>query len=314
MANVDIRLGHKNTAWFSANTTLVLKDGQMVVCSDGANKGKYKIGDGTTQLSVLTFYGGTSVLPAWGSITGTLSSQTDLQTALNAKQNTITTGTTAQYLRGDLSLATFPTNVSSFSNDSGYITSSALTPYLTIASAASTYQPIGTYATASNSMSFTNKSGNISQWINDSGYVSANTFSLQLSHAPNSSAFAANNIRYWSNIFFDTSAPRATAGQQLIRLPFNATVKSAVITTWNASGGVSQTNSTVFLRINGIDQALSSAVLWSSSAATTVNNQITGLNIPITTSDSFEIKIQMGNLVTAPSASAVCSVTLYLDK
>lgn len=31
-------------------------------------------------------------------------------------------GTTAQYLRGDLSLATFPTNVSSFVNDSGYIT------------------------------------------------------------------------------------------------------------------------------------------------------------------------------------------------
>lgn len=59
----------------------------------------------------------------WGAITGTLNSQTDLQTALNGKQNTITTGTTAQYFRGDLSLATFPTNVSTFSNDAGYITS-----------------------------------------------------------------------------------------------------------------------------------------------------------------------------------------------
>lgn len=147
MANVDIRLGHKNTAWFTTNSTLVLKDGQMVVCSDGANQGKYKIGDGTTQLSALTFYGGVSVSPAWGSITGTLSNQTDLQTALNGKQNTITTGTTSQYLRGDLSLATFPTNVSSFTNDSGYITSSALSPYLTIANAALTYQPIGSYLT-----------------------------------------------------------------------------------------------------------------------------------------------------------------------
>lgn len=147
MANVDIRLGHKNTSWFTTNSTLVLKDGQMVVCSDGANQGKYKIGDGTIQLSALTFYGGVSVSPAWGSITGTLSSQTDLQTALNGKQNTITTGTTAQYLRGDLSLATFPTNVSSFTNDSGYITSSALSPYLTIANAALTYQPIGSYLT-----------------------------------------------------------------------------------------------------------------------------------------------------------------------
>jgi len=66
----------------------------------------------------------------WGSITGTLSDQTDLQSALNAKQDTITTGTTAQYFRGDLSLATFPTLVSSFTNDAGYITSSALSGYV----------------------------------------------------------------------------------------------------------------------------------------------------------------------------------------
>ena len=44
----------------------------------------------------------------WGSITGTLSSQTDLQNALNAKFNN-PTGTTSQYLRGDGSVATFPT-------------------------------------------------------------------------------------------------------------------------------------------------------------------------------------------------------------
>lgn len=70
--------------------------------------------------------GGSGGSSAWGSITGTLSSQTDLQTALNAKQNTITTGTTAQYLKGDLSLGTFPTNVSTFTNDSGYLTSNAV--------------------------------------------------------------------------------------------------------------------------------------------------------------------------------------------
>ena len=52
---------------------------------------------------------------AWGSITGTLSNQTDLQTALNGKYST--------------------------SNPAGYITSSALTPYLTISSASSTYTP-----------------------------------------------------------------------------------------------------------------------------------------------------------------------------
>ena len=42
----------------------------------------------------------------WGSITGTLSSQTDLQSALNAKENTITAGTTSQYYRGDKTFQT----------------------------------------------------------------------------------------------------------------------------------------------------------------------------------------------------------------
>jgi hypothetical protein len=45
----------------------------------------------------------------WGSIVGTLSSQTDLQTALNGKFNN-PTGTTSQYIRGDGSLATLPTS------------------------------------------------------------------------------------------------------------------------------------------------------------------------------------------------------------
>ena len=49
---------------------------------------------------------GTSAV--WGNITGTLSNQTDLQTALNAKFNN-PTGTVSQYIRGDGSIATFPT-------------------------------------------------------------------------------------------------------------------------------------------------------------------------------------------------------------
>jgi len=43
----------------------------------------------------------------WGQITGTLSDQTDLQDALDAKFDD-PTGTTSQYLRGDGTLATFP--------------------------------------------------------------------------------------------------------------------------------------------------------------------------------------------------------------
>ena len=49
---------------------------------------------------------GAATAPVWGNITGTLSNQTDLQNALNAKFDD-PTGTTAQYIRGDGSLATF---------------------------------------------------------------------------------------------------------------------------------------------------------------------------------------------------------------
>ena len=45
----------------------------------------------------------------WGSITGTLALQTDLQNALNAKEPTITAGTVSQYWRGDKTWQTFPT-------------------------------------------------------------------------------------------------------------------------------------------------------------------------------------------------------------
>lgn len=132
IVNGSIQLGHQLATWFTSNATLVLLDGQIVYCKDGANAGKYKIGDGTTALSSLVFYGGVSSSGGgtWGSITGTLSSQTDLQNALNAKQDTITTGTTLEYFKGDLSLGTFPTNVSTFTNDAGYITSTSLTGYV----------------------------------------------------------------------------------------------------------------------------------------------------------------------------------------
>lgn len=59
MANVDIQLGYKDSTWFTNNATLVLLAGQMVYLQQ---TGSYKIGDGTTQLSALSFLGTTSDL------------------------------------------------------------------------------------------------------------------------------------------------------------------------------------------------------------------------------------------------------------
>lgn len=57
-----------------------------------------------------------SAAMTWGAIGGTLSNQTDLQTALNGKENTITSGTTSQYFRGDKTFQTLDKSAVGLSN------------------------------------------------------------------------------------------------------------------------------------------------------------------------------------------------------
>ena len=116
MAVVELIYDVKPYSYITSNPTKILSNGEPIYLSDG----RYGFGDGITTLSSLPLYGGSGYA---------------------------FTGLTSQYTRGDGTYATFPTNVSSFTNDSGYITSSALSPYLTIANAALTYQPIGSYLT-----------------------------------------------------------------------------------------------------------------------------------------------------------------------
>ena len=73
MAIVDgsLQLGYKNTAWFTANASLVLLVGQIVYLEQ---TGTYKIGDGTTQLSALSFLGGSQGVQ---SVTGPQVDDTD---------------------------------------------------------------------------------------------------------------------------------------------------------------------------------------------------------------------------------------------
>lgn len=83
----------------------------------------------------------------WGSITGTLSDQTDLQNVLNLKYDA---SNPAGYITASSSntLTNKSGNISQWTNDSGYITASSVN-------------------------TLTNKSGNISQWTNDAGYITS---------------------------------------------------------------------------------------------------------------------------------------------
>lgn len=55
--------------------------------------------------------GGGNQVVSWGTIQGSLSSQSDLQSALNAKENSLPLGASNQYLRGDKTLGTLSSSV-----------------------------------------------------------------------------------------------------------------------------------------------------------------------------------------------------------
>ena len=112
---------------------------QYVLPIAGANVlGGIMVGAGLTISSggVLSATGGgVADSVAWGNITGTLADQTDLSTALGLKANTADLATVAfsgsySDLTGTPTIPTVPTNVSAFTNDAGYLTSSDLpAPY-----------------------------------------------------------------------------------------------------------------------------------------------------------------------------------------
>lgn len=87
----SIQLASRTQAnWVSSNP--VLLSGQIAISSDqlhtGTDQPKFKIGNGTSTWSDLDYYpvGSSSGSVEWGDITGTLSDQSDLNTALNNKQ------------------------------------------------------------------------------------------------------------------------------------------------------------------------------------------------------------------------------------
>ena len=98
--------GKQNTLTAGANIQIV---GNVISATDTT----YVAGQGISIVG--NVISNTQTSAEWGNITGTLSAQTDLQTALNAKANT----------------ADIPTATSDLLNDSGFITLSALAPYAT---------------------------------------------------------------------------------------------------------------------------------------------------------------------------------------
>jgi len=95
IVNGSLELGYKNLAWFNANPTLVLKEGQIVYLQQ---TGTYKIGNGTSTLSALSFLGISSE-------TQTLQNVTDLgattTNSITANSFIKSGGTASQFLKAN---------------------------------------------------------------------------------------------------------------------------------------------------------------------------------------------------------------------
>lgn len=117
--------------------------------------------------------GGGSSGAVWGAITGTLSNQTDLQTALNAKQNTLTAGSNITISDGTISAT--DTTYSAFSGATSQAAGSAgLVPAPTTSDADKYLKGDGTWASGVQLTS--NLVTSVSSSSTDTQYPSAKLF------------------------------------------------------------------------------------------------------------------------------------------
>lgn len=116
-------------------TSLISDNGTSIFLTSLTANGYVKTSGGTGALSISTTVPGSDVIGNISgnssSITGSIteSQVTSLVSDLATKQSLITTGSTLQYFRGDLSLATFPTTTASFANSTNknFVTDAQLT-------------------------------------------------------------------------------------------------------------------------------------------------------------------------------------------
>lgn len=92
-----LQLPYKPSFWFTENASLVLEAGRIVFQSGSR---QFKVGDGITALSSLLWYDASGAGSAiWGSITGNITLQTDLNNVLTALDTEIGTVSAAAMYR-----------------------------------------------------------------------------------------------------------------------------------------------------------------------------------------------------------------------
>lgn len=146
----------QNIAWYSAPSTIAnvfsgyCVTGNLVYDVDAHTYASLQDCDGTPY-----------TLPVWPVATADV---TGLTTALAGKM-AVPTGTLSDYLAGNGTVQSFPTNLNAFTNGPAFITSSSLSGYLLNSTAASTYLSIGT----ASSTYFPIPTGTTAQYLRGNG-------------------------------------------------------------------------------------------------------------------------------------------------
>lgn len=214
----------------------------------------------------------------------------------NAKQNAITLGTTLEYFKGDLSLGTFPTALSSFTND-------------------------GVFITASSTEALTNKSGNISMWTNDSNYTTLAAVGAAYQPLDSDLTIIAGLTATTDNFIVSVSSAWAsrTPAQVKTTLSLN-NVENTALSTWAGSANITtlgtiSTGTVPVANVSGLGTAATTAATdyLSSSTSSTQDGYFGDIYLYDDTSPSHYLKITNAQNLTATKVlSLICAADATL--
>jgi len=323
IVSVGIIWDGKDQAWFTANATEVFDANITIFCNEAPNYGQYKFTDGITQLSALPWMAGSGSALTFQN--GLTESGGNVELGGNLIQDTFIDGNYNLTFGDGTKLNEYQifTTTSLRANvDNGVdVNNFEIQPTLTQLDK-QVYLPDGT----ADSVLITDGSNNIDYITLGANQSirrnSANTAYEAFTPASSSQIFTIQcnyglaghtaNTSYWFSSNFALGR-RTSVGQTNVSNAYNSKLVGASISAWNSAGAISQVNSTLNILVNGTPNVISNSVLWPSlTANSSINQNITGLNISVLASDSWELRIDIGNLATPPGFGNL-TVTLYFE-
>jgi len=278
----SVQLAGGDNAFHTANAGHFPLDRQVVL---NTQTGQYKIGDGTSTLGALTYYGGSS-----SAYTGTANRITITGTVIDIGADVVT-------LTGSQALTNKTGNISQWTNNSGYLIASALTPYLTTATASATYQPIGSYLTGLTVATTTITGGTSTRIL----YNNAGVLGEYLVTGTGTTAVLSTSPTFTTNITTPSvilSGNISSAAWTTSGIGLRTVARTLTDTTSSGTVAAAYTN-----LLGGNTIAATSATTFTNYYATFISTPIAGANVIITNrwAAGFGGNVEIKN--TVPSSS-----------